>query len=444
MVRRRAHALENAWFVAHFVKPGARLVVEAREELLRRKVVDVVLAVEIDLLEHVPVAERDGRRQVADDREQVGDDVVERPALESAVPVEHREAVHDDYVRHIPASCKIDLVVHEVVTRGYRELEYPIGLLAVGKPVKSHRLTKILKRRRIRPASVDDADLAKRLRPSFIGDFHIVHVEALRNFHLERLSRPDGRRLLHPPPRFAEFALARDVAVVHDVENLPRIVRRRDLRRCAIIDTSGICIDARRNPPESAARHAVIAALEGEERPRRCIYGERGRRRKSAWITAPRRNTQAIYSALEHRLRLSAGTLEPRICGGGPEKELCRMMVVDVGNGLVAKRQRLISGKRHLAALHAADENLCRAVRRPLHRDMRPCTVRQVDSVEFARKRLARPVAHRKAHLPRRRKIRKAQDASKPVAEALVVVASADVAVVCLEKRRLIAQALCV
>ena len=76
-----------------------------------------------------------------------------------------------------------------------------------------------------------------------------------------------------------------------------------------------------------------------------------------------------------------------------------------------------------------------------MHRDMRPCTVRQDDSVKPARKLPVLPIAHRKHHLPDRRKIRKAQDASKPVAEALVVVASADVAVVGLEQRRLIAHA---
>ena len=102
---------------------GGGLVVHRREELLRRKVVDVVLAVVEDLLEAVPVAERLRGGALPGAREHVGGKVVQRPALEAAVAVEHDHGVAAGAVRTVRAGVEVQLVVHEIVGRLKRILE---------------------------------------------------------------------------------------------------------------------------------------------------------------------------------------------------------------------------------------------------------------------------------------------------------------------------------
>ena len=153
----------NARLAIRLGQIGGSLVVERGNELLRGKIVDVVLAVEKHLLEAVAVAARLRGRQSCHRRKQVGGHVVQRPALEAAVAVEHHQCLVLDRARLVAAGRECDGVVAEIVARAQHEAKDGVGAVAVGLAGKVERLGDVAKAARIRFAGVEDDGVDQRL-----------------------------------------------------------------------------------------------------------------------------------------------------------------------------------------------------------------------------------------------------------------------------------------
>ena len=182
-------AVLDARLHVHLGEAGGRLVVEGREETLRREGVDVVLAVEEHLLEAVSVAAGLRGGQSARRREQVGGEAVERTAFEAAVAVEHLERLVFDALRQVAARPEDHLVVHEVVACAQHEVEDPVRLFGVGGGGERERVGDVAEAARVEFARVDEDRVAERSLP-VVRDFHEVHVG--RALHAETV-RGAGR-----------------------------------------------------------------------------------------------------------------------------------------------------------------------------------------------------------------------------------------------------------
>ena len=383
-----AHAREDAGLVAALLQIGGRLVVRRREVLLRRQVVDVVLAVVEHLLEAVSVAGGIRGGALRHVHEEVGRHVVERTALEAAVAVEHEQRLVFDVARRVRARREHRRVVHEVVGGGEHERERAVDALPVRQALQPKRVGQVAEAARIDVPRVEHDRVDERLVGD-VGDLHEVGDDLVGTLQLQLLPGLQHGALREGTARRLEVGRRGQHGEVHDVEHAVRVelgrhvlrpVRHRasaDLQR-AVHAPHGERPRRARNPADAAAGDAVERAVEREQRARGRIAGERARRREVARVPAAGGHAQQVRRALEERpigirLRVGARALPRR-----PEVELQRVLVVRNLDLLVGEVERLPVRNRHRQRAAAVHEHLRHAARRPLHGEMAPAAGRQL------------------------------------------------------------------
>ena len=265
---------------------GRGFVIHRREELLRREVVGVVLAVEVNLLEGVSVAGRLGSGAARHAREHVRRHVVQGTALEAAVAIEHHQRLVHDALRNVAVRREGDRVLHEVVACAQHELEHGIRAFAVGEalPPVEQRIRKIPEAAWIELALVHERRIDERARPA-VRDLHIFRRGSRRTFHLRDGAIRQGEGPARHAPRKAEVVRRGKLLVVEVREDLRGIVLRRDRLReipdVAPFDgqlmVDAVLLRKKRAGDEtaSAAGNPVKGTVEGEQRTRVGIDAER-------------------------------------------------------------------------------------------------------------------------------------------------------------------------
>ncbi len=240
MVNAIAYAGEDAGLVSGLLEIRNGLVVRRREIQLRREIVDVVFAVVEGLLELMPIASRLPGGASRDRRQHVGGHVVQWPALEAAVAVEHDHRLITGGMRYIRTGGETRLMVHEVVARPHHELEDPFRTFAITRRRNAERVGKVAKRTRVQTPGTHRNGIVKRFG---IRQVRILNVIGIRPF---RRVKRDLFAAFHCPrqclrhTRLAILGIGRHYGIVVMVERLVRINRWRQRFRI-ILDRPSIC-----------------------------------------------------------------------------------------------------------------------------------------------------------------------------------------------------------
>ena len=256
---------------------------------MRGKVVDVVLRVEEDLLELVPVAARAHGGDMAGVRERIRREIVQRTALEAAVGVEHRQRLVFHRTRNVAAGRVGRHMVHEVVARLQHEVEQRVGQRLVVPVLARNRFGDVGEAARIHVALIDERGVGQRnaARVAYldgIGDHARgrLHDEGAAGF---RVGHERARRVCA-----AEVGGFRHDGIVQVGEGRVRVVGGDDFLRI-ILERLSVGLNraaaARLRTPERAGHRAdaaagdtVEGAVEAEQRARVGIGGESARRRE--------------------------------------------------------------------------------------------------------------------------------------------------------------------
>ena len=354
----------------------------------------MVLAVVEGLLELMPIACRLPGRAPRDCRKHVGRHVVQRPALEAAVAVEHDHRLVAGGLRNVRTGCETRLMVHEVVARPHRELEHILGPLAVILRRCAERVGKVAKRARIRASVTHRNRVVERFCLRQVCILNVIRIGPLRRakrdlvaaFHCPR------QRLRHT--RLAILGIGRQHGIVVMIERPVRIDRWRQRFRIVldrpairklklVVDAVGKAAYGTRQKAKAATRHAVECPVEREERSRVVIKREASRRREIGRVAAARRNAKAVALPLEEyaaRRRNGIVAGQPRPFEGCAEVELHgNRAVVGIPDRLVGNIHDFETIQRHFADLAPGKVDRRHVPRFPRNRQMAPDTIRNLD-----------------------------------------------------------------
>ena len=174
-----AETREDAAFVVGLPQSSRRLVVRRRKELPDRDIVNVVFAPVEDLLETVRIATRLRGREPGHFDEQVGHKVVERPALEAAIAIEHQHRLVLHVGRLVAAGAEHRRMVHEIVHRRQHEPEHPVGLRTARKTLQPQCVGEVAEAARIDISRIED-DRIRQRTIRLVGDLDKVRRDRFR------------------------------------------------------------------------------------------------------------------------------------------------------------------------------------------------------------------------------------------------------------------------